>query len=146
MTYTTRKSKYMEIDIATADRVDLVTMCYDKSIQCLRHAKDHLIDHEYESKCDMLGKAINIISELKSSIDFVNGGEIANNLDAIYTYLINRLVEGDLKKDLAVYDEVINILSEIKGAWEGISSKEDNHLPINNSSKNITKSLQQIAA
>ncbi|MBN2061389.1 MAG: flagellar export chaperone FliS [Deltaproteobacteria bacterium] len=121
MKYTSTRSKYIHTEISTANKLELVIMCYDKSIQFLRQAKDHLLNKEYETKNEKLSKVINIIGELKCSLDFDQGGDVSKNLEAIYTYLMNRIVEGDLTRNSAVLDEVINILSELREAWQGIS-------------------------
>jgi flagellin-specific chaperone FliS len=39
--------------------------------------------------------------------------------------MTKRLLVGDIRKDLHVYDEVIKILSELKDAWQAIKSEED---------------------
>jgi flagellin-specific chaperone FliS len=43
-------------------------------------------------------------------------------LGAIYAYLIRRLQDGDINKDLTAFDEAIEILGELNEAWESIAS------------------------
>jgi flagellar protein FliS len=130
MTYSKKRSRYTHTEISTANKLELIIICYDKSIQFLRQAKDHLLKKEYEAKSEKLTKVIDIIGELKCGLDFDHGGDLAKNLDAIYTYITNRLVEGDLRRDSNVFDEAVNILGELREAWQGISHAE-NHIDIN---------------
>ena len=51
-------------------------------------------------------------------------GEIARNLDAIYSYLTRRLIRGDVEKDDSAFDETVRLLSDLKEAWEGIAYDE----------------------
>ena len=145
MTYSKTRSKYIHTEISTANNLELVILCYDKSIQFLMQAKDHLLKNEYELKSEKLVKVIDIIGELKCSLNFDHGGDLAKNLDAIYTYLTNRLVEGDLKRDSTVFDEAVNILEELREAWQGISHIED-HVVMNPEHSVNNRNFQQISA
>lgn len=57
---------------------------------------------------------------LKVSLDLETGGEIAGRLDALYDYLVLRLLRANLDNDLAAL-EVAGLLEEIHGAWREIS-------------------------
>ena len=121
MVYGKKLRQYQQVSVATAGKVNLVIMCYEKAIQSLHHAKSFYVAGDYESKYKALQKAVDIINELQGNLDFQKGGSIAKNLDSIYTYLKQRLIDGDLKRDLSTLDEAITIMGELKSAWEGIS-------------------------
>lgn len=115
-------NNYKRTGIETAGKLDLVIMCYEKTIQLLMQAKRHFKENEIEEKARKMQKALDIINELQCCLNIEEGGQIAKNLDAIYTYLNKRLLLGDIKKELAVFDESVRILSELKEAWVGIAS------------------------
>ncbi|MNC52357.1 Flagellar protein FliS [compost metagenome] len=48
------------------------------------------------------------------------GGEIAKNLRSLYMYMVNRLIEGNIRKSEEAVTEVIQMLEELKTAWEEI--------------------------
>lgn len=125
MTYGKISKHYNRTSIETAEKLDLIIMCYEKSIQLLHQAKEHFKDHEIAQKVQKLQKTLDIINELQRCLDIEKGGQIARNLDSIYTYLVKRLLQGDIQKDFSSYDECIGILSELKSAWEKISSPEE---------------------
>ena len=118
---------YQKTNILTADPKRLVIMCYEGAITNLRIAKERYLLGEYEAKAEALDKAQGIIAELWGALDFEKGGQIAENLDALYNYMLRRLTEGDLRKDVTSIDEVIGMLEELKGTWEEIfyGSKKD---------------------
>ena len=122
MTYSRRLGQYKKVGVETAGKLDLVIMSYDKALEMLRHAKQHYVERRFEEKAADLKKALDIINSLQSAINFEKGGEIAKNLDSIYTYLTRRLLEGDSRKDMTVFDEAIRILSELGEAWRSIAS------------------------
>jgi flagellar secretion chaperone FliS len=125
MVYGKVLSQYKRSNIETAGKLDLVIMCYESAILCLTQAKDYIKEKEYEKKVAKFQKALNIINELQCSLNMEQGGQIAKNLDSLYSYITKRLLVGDIHKDLSVYDESIHILSELKEAWQAIKSEED---------------------
>jgi flagellar protein FliS len=113
---------YKQTRVATADPKGLVLMCYEGAISSLILAKEKYISREYEAKTKALQKVHDILNVLMLSLDFEKGGRIARNLDALYNYMSRRLLDGDLKKDMAAIDEAIGIFAELQSAWKEILS------------------------
>jgi flagellar protein FliS len=84
-------------------------------------AKTKYLAKDYEGKSKSLSKAQDFISELLCSLNLDQGGVIALNLKALYNYMLMRLLQGDLARDLNAYDEVIGMLKDLKSAWEALS-------------------------
>ena len=111
---------YRQAGVLTADPKRLVLMCYEEAIKNLKIAKAKYITRDYEEKAQALIKAQDFICVLNSSLDFEKGGEVASNLRALYNYMMHRLTEADLKRDLRAIDHIISMLVELKTAWEEI--------------------------
>ena len=111
---------YHETNIITADPMRLVILCYEGAIDSLKRAKERFIAKDFEGKAKAITKAHDIINELMQALDFERGGDVAKSLDAMYNYMLRRILEGDLKKDLSKLDETICMLEELKSAWEEI--------------------------
>jgi len=126
MVYGKSLQHYDRTSIKTAGKLDLVILCYEKAIQLLSQAKGHLLEQEVEEKVRKIKKVIDIINELNGALDMAKGKQIAVNLQSIYTYLISRILSGDINKDPSAYDEAMNILSELKEAWEQILPPKSN--------------------
>lgn len=68
-----------------------------------------------------LSKAIDIITNgLKADLDIEKGGELAENLAALYDYMVQRLMIANLHNDAKVIDEVETLLNSISDAWRQI--------------------------
>lgn len=64
-----------------------------------------------------LQRAQKIISELISCLDLAKGGEVAQNLLALYTYCYNRLVEANVEDDAIGIDQVSAVLTNLRSGW-----------------------------
>lgn len=72
-------------------------------------------------KGELIGKAVGIVGGLRNGLDFEKGGELAQNLDRLYDYMIAKLTEANVHNDVARLDEVANLLREIKSGWDAIA-------------------------
>lgn len=86
----------------------------------LASARGHMERGETQQKGEQIGKAMALIDGLRGSLNIDAGGDIADNLDALYDYMGRRLVEANAHDDTAMLDEVAALLTEIRGAWEGV--------------------------
>ena len=98
----------------------LVQMLMEGMLEKLSLAKGNVNRQEFEEKGANITKAMNIIGGLRASLDMEAGGEIAQNLDDLYDYMIRRLVMANSHKDNAILDEVYNLMVDIKISWETI--------------------------
>ena len=121
MNYGKKLSQYKKTNVETATGLEIVVMCYEHAIRFILEAKDHYERQEYLEKGRALQRALDIISELKCSLNFERGGDIARHLDSIYNFLIRSLLEADINRDLDAFDNASKILSQLKEAWEAIS-------------------------
>ena len=72
-----------------------------------------------------ISKAIEIIlNGLKVSLDYEAGGELAQRLGALYDYMTQRLLYANLHNSRPAMDEVTQLLTDLKSAWEAIGSSE----------------------
>ncbi len=59
---------------------------------------------------------------LQGALDFEKGGDLANNLNELYSYVTRRLFHANAHNDVAVLDEIYGLMREIRDAWEGMPS------------------------
>lgn len=101
----------------------LIQMLYEGAIDNMAKAKGCMERKDFAGKGDTLGRAINIIGGLQSFLDKDKGGEVAENLDALYDYMSRRLFEASMENDISIVDEIIGLVREIKTGWEGIKEE-----------------------
>lgn len=110
------QEKYLQVQVQTATPEALVTMLYDGAIRFLRQAKANLSSKRLQEANYFLIRAENIIVELNTSLD-MSRGEIPASLRKLYEYMLTRLIEANTKKDMAMIDEVIGMIQELREAW-----------------------------
>ena len=119
---------YRKVNVTTSNSGQLILMCYEGVIDNLKIAKHKYIENDYEGKCKAINKALDIIAELKSSLDFKKGGSTAKSLDAVYSLMTGKILQADIDRDLPGIDNVIGMLSELLSAWKELLTKPDNQI------------------
>jgi len=116
----------LETGIASASPLKLIIMLYDGALAALLGAKVNMAAGNIPAKGSAISKAITIIDNgLRASLDKNAGGEIADNLDALYDYMTRRLLEANIKNDTRIVEEVHGLLADLRGAWVAIGDKAD---------------------
>lgn len=111
----------LETSVMGADPHKLVAMLFQGALLATSEAKYEMQNRHLEAKGKAISKAITIIGEgLQASLDMKTGGEIAQNLFSLYSYMNKRLVEANLNNDTAMLDEVTHLLAELQDAWNTI--------------------------
>ncbi|MBC6986786.1 flagellar export chaperone FliS [Alteromonas sp. BZK5] len=112
--------------LASADPFEVTQMLMEGALESMKIAKINIENKDLENKSKFIAKATTIIDTLRLSLDYEAGGEISINLSDLYRYMSERLLEASIGNDIAKIDEVIDLLSGIKGAWDQISESDRN--------------------
>lgn len=107
---------YQEQAVLTASPGKLILFLYDRAISLLNQAQKALNNNEGEKAHNSLVGAQSILWELISSLDY-KVEPLAQNLFLLYDYMLQRLVEANLKKDKEIIEEVKGMLVELKESW-----------------------------
>ncbi|HEY0841679.1 flagellar export chaperone FliS [Methylotenera sp.] len=127
----------VETGVLAASPVKLIVMLYDGAISACHSAIACMQRKDIEQKGAMLSKAIMIIeSGLRLSLDRKAGGEIAENLDALYAYMSSKLASANVRNEPAQVQEVIKLLLDLKGAWEAIDNNKATAQVLNQAKNN----------
>ena len=104
-----------------ADPVTLVAMLYDKAVLSLKAAVQAIHKDEIEVRWKNSHRAREIINHLFTTLDLEKGGEIASNLEALYAYMLQRLLDVDVKNDARAAEEVIELLEPLRASWSELA-------------------------
>ncbi|NDP48256.1 MAG: flagellar export chaperone FliS [Sulfuriferula multivorans] len=113
----------LETGVVAASPHKLIIMLYEGAEFAVRMAIKHINEGNIEKKSAAISKASTIILEgLRSALDPKQGGDIAQQLDALYEYMNKRLMLAHIKNETAPLEEVLGLLRELHEAWNQIGT------------------------
>jgi flagellar secretion chaperone FliS len=87
---------------------------------CMGRIKNNLPLADVVAKGKAIGKAVRLIDQLNASLDMERGQKIAENLRALYLYMLARLTLANLNNDTSIVVEVSGLVQKIKTGWDQI--------------------------
>ncbi len=118
-------NKYKQVNVHSmveaASPHRLIQMLMEGALDKIVAARKHMLAKEIGEKAQSITCSISIIDGLRISLDKEQGGEIAQNLEDLYDYMVRRLIQANVSNDPAILDEVTDLLLQIKSAWDAIA-------------------------
>lgn len=113
----------LETGVLAASPHKLIVMLFEGTITAVNAALVHMKANQFEQKGKSISKAIQIIDEgMRASLDKKAGGEIAANLDSLYAYIVQCLLQGNLHNNPAPVEEALGLLCDLKASWDAIGT------------------------
>jgi flagellar secretion chaperone FliS len=113
--------------VADASPARLVQIMYEQILSqlatakgCMERIKGNLPLNDVIAKGKSLGKAIRLIDQLNNTLDMQRGEQIAQNLRALYVYMLARLTLANVTNDARIVAEVAGLIQKIKTSWDQI--------------------------
>ena len=119
-------ARYREMEIKTATPEMVIVKLYEGALRFLRQAKACQESGQVSGRATALAKALAIVNELQQSLNLEQGGEIAKNLDSLYFYVTDRLLEANVRGTVQPLDEASSVLTTLNEAWVEISKRPAN--------------------
>ncbi|WP_062046433.1 flagellar export chaperone FliS [Bacillus sp. JCM 19034] len=104
---------------------EITALLYEAALTNLENAIEHNERQEFIEANDKLKKANDIIYRLGAGLNY-EAGIIADQLDQLYNYLADQIIEANYKKDNSKIREVIKVIESLMTAWnEAMKQKKD---------------------
>lgn len=104
---------------------ELTSLLYEALLSNLENSIQAIEDKDYMSANKMLQKVNDILYRLGAGLNY-NAGIISDQLDHLYNYMANSIIEANRKKDIPAIKEVIGIAEMLADAWnQSIKKKPD---------------------
>jgi len=144
--YGNYQNAYKKASVNTLDQTKLIIMLYDGAIKNASFAVEHMKSGQIEKVHECLIKTKNIVTELMATLNMDRGGDIAKNLQSLYSYMFSQLIEANMNKKTEPVVIVIDLLKELRAAWTQINSKKKNDAKTqNNQEKGMMQNNQENA-
>jgi flagellar protein FliS len=124
----TRKAlfNYSSVDQTKTDTGnphELVKLLFQGLTDRIAAARNALERQDRQERADCVTRAQKILFGLRQTLDFEAGGELARNLDSLYDYSTRRLTEGHAREDDEIFQEVHELMVQIRDAWSVMPTK-----------------------
>jgi len=114
---------YRRVESESRSPLELVVMLYDGALRFLVEARDAHARTDLRARSHAISRVLAIMAELQNTLDLDQGGQVADQLDDLYTYATSRLLDVTLKQDAAAIDEVHKLLTPLRDAWGQIAAQ-----------------------
>jgi flagellar protein FliS len=106
--------------VAASDPHGLVLLLMNGALERIAKARGCIANNAYAEKAQLIHRSVQIIDQLRNSLNLQAGGSVAENLDKLYEYMGRRLLNGSVENSLPALDEVNKLLSGIRDSWAQI--------------------------
>jgi flagellar protein FliS len=111
---------YQKTQVTTASPEKILLMLYEGAIKFVKIAQVRMKEKNIAEKGKYISKTLAIISELMNTLDHKVGGQLASDLENLYIFMMDKLVEANLHnrtEDLEAVEKLLIILHE---AWKDV--------------------------
>lgn len=109
--------QYKNNQILTASPEQILIMLYDGAIRFCRQAMNAMDEGQKTLQGEKIDRAMAIICEFSNTLDHGVGGEIAENLDALYGFMTRELIRANLQNDRKALETVESLLGDLRETW-----------------------------
>lgn len=111
-------AKYNNSKVLTASPAELTLMLYEGAIKFCNIAIIGIEQNDIQKAHTNIRKVEKIIDEFRSTLD--RKYAVAEDFDRVYVYLLQRLLEANVKKDKAILEEVNMHLRSMRDTWKDV--------------------------
>ena len=111
-------AQYNNSKVLTASPAELTLMLYEGAIKFCNIATVAVEQKEIEKAHIHITKVERIIDYLRQTLDMKY--PVAQDFERIYSYLSQRLIEANIKKDAEILEEVNGHLRGVRDTWKEV--------------------------
>ena len=116
-------SNSVETGVQSSNPQQLIVMVYEHLFDHLKIGKNELEAGRYG--IEPFTKAAELIQQgLLACLDYKDGGEVAQNLGAIYEWALREIISARVSKSPQKIQEVLDVLTPLYEAWLALAPKE----------------------
>ena len=114
--------QYLQTQVRSSSPLELVVMLYDGALRSSAVAIEAMERRDIPTRRNAITRTLAIVSELQSTLDMEQGGQIAEDLDRLYTWITDSLVRATVEQNAAPIHEARRVLEIMRDGWYQIAS------------------------
>lgn len=115
---------YNNSKIQTATPAELTLLLYEGAIKFTNIAIVAMEKNDVQKAHDNIMKTEKIIEEFQATLD--HKYPVAKDFEAVYSYLLKRLFDANIRKDPEILEEVLRHLRTMRDTWKEVMAKTAN--------------------
>ena len=109
---------YLKTKVLTANPAELRLMLLEGSVRFTAQGREAIVAKDYEGIYESFSRARDIVMELVSSLKHDEAPELCAKMKSLYLFIYQRLIEASSGRDVAITDEVIELLTYECETWK----------------------------
>lgn len=111
---------YQKTQVTTAKPEKILLMLYEGAIKFTKMAIIRMREKNIAEKGKYISKTLAIVSELMNTLDHEKGGQIAADLENLYMFMMDKLIEANMYNRVEDLEAVERLLTTLYGAWQDV--------------------------
>ncbi len=111
---------YKNNSVNFASKEQLLLIILDGAVKFSKIGRQAILDKDIKSAHENIIKTQNIFYELMISLDLSQSSDWGLNVISIYKFIIDKLVDANMKKDIDIMDEIIPLIEEVRDMWNEV--------------------------
>lgn len=107
---------YKNNSVNFASKEQMLLMLLDGAVKFAKRGKLAIQEKDIKMAHNSITRTQDIFTELKVTLD-PNAGDWAKQMFNVYSFINDRLLQANIKKDEAIMDEVIPLIEEVRNIW-----------------------------
>lgn len=112
-------NQYQKTAILTANRGQVLIMLYEAAVRHCRNATAAIEKKDLAAKGTSIGKVHDIVNELMNTLDHNVGGQISKDLERLYAFMIEQLMQANIENSKEKVLSVQKNLETLLEGWRG---------------------------
>ena len=108
---------YRRIDLDSAPKHQILDRLYESFARDLELARTAIAARDIPGKAGAIDHAMRIVTELTAALDHALAPELCSNLEALYDFVNDRLVQANLSLETAPLDQASRVMTELGAAF-----------------------------
>jgi flagellar protein FliS len=120
---TPRSNSYRELELQGASSERLVVFVFEQLVVNLERARIAVERKDLGMRVQALRRARGLVTELLATLDFEQGGPLAQNLASLYQFMLVELVDVGDRGDLRTMRSLINVATSLRDGFAGAAAQ-----------------------
>jgi flagellar protein FliS len=111
---------YQSTQVTTAKPEKILLMLYEGCIKYVKISRIKMKEKKISEKGKNISKALAIVSELMNTLDHEVGGQLSQDLENLYMFIMDKLIDANIHNKIEDLDIVEKLLTTLYEAWTDV--------------------------